>query len=65
MKEMLFITVAILIPPTLTYMGFVGNESADRQERRAPQVSGENSASAHQHRQPADDDSGRWYESSM
>ena len=32
MKEMLFIMVAVLIPPTLTYLGIVGDSHAQRPE---------------------------------
>lgn len=32
MKEMLFITVAILVPPTLTFLGVVGDNTAPRAE---------------------------------
>jgi len=39
MKEMLFIMVAILIPPALTYLGFVGgSDRAVRQEWAAKAV---------------------------
>lgn len=30
MKEMLFIMVAVLVPPTLTYLGIVGDSHAQR-----------------------------------
>lgn len=32
MKEMLFIMVAVLVPPTLTYLGFVGDPQAQHAE---------------------------------
>lgn len=32
MKEMLFIMVAVLVPPTLTFMGVVGDSPAPRAE---------------------------------
>jgi hypothetical protein len=32
MKEMLFIMVAVLVPPTLTYLGFVGDPQTQHAE---------------------------------
>lgn len=66
MKEMLFIMVAILVPPTLTYLGFVGDSHARRAELTWEQpAAGAASAANGVSARPRQDDPLCWYESSF
>lgn len=66
MKEMLFIMVAILVPPTLTYLGFVGDSHAQRAElvwERSDEGTVYAQPTAAERNRP--DDSLCWYESTF
>jgi hypothetical protein len=63
MKEMLFIMVAILIPPSLTYMGLVGGERTHIE--RSWQTSQVETVSEDQRMRRPGDERARWYESSL
>jgi hypothetical protein len=66
MKEMLFIMVAILVPPTLTYLGFVGESHARRAELTwQPPVAGDATAATELSGRAQQDDPLCWYESSF
>lgn len=65
MKEMAFITVAILIPPTLTFLGYVGEDAAPAaQEWRAAERP-RGTQPVHELRERGEDESHRWYEASL